>query len=92
VATISKRGKRWRVQIRRRGLKPLSETFESKARAQAWATQQEAEILAGRRGEFPNRSLADALDKYLAEESVKKAGLRWEKIRIEAFKRATMAS
>lgn len=91
MPTISKRGNRWRVQIRRRGHEPLSETFESKARAQAWGHQQEAEILAGRRGEFPNKTLAQALDKYLAEESPKKAGLRWEKIRIEAFKRFTMA-
>lgn len=92
VATISRDGKRWRVQIRRRGEKPVCASFETKARAQAWATQTEAEILAGKRGEFPNKTLADALDKYLAEESIKKAGLRWEKIRIEAFKRSTMAS
>ena len=92
MATITRRGDRWRVQVRRRGHKPLSGAFESKARAIAWAHQQEAEILAGKRGEFPKKSLADALDKYLAEESVKKAGLRWEKIRIEAFKRSTMAS
>lgn len=91
VATISRDGNRWRAQIRRRGLTPISASFETKARAQAWATQQEAEILAGKRGEYPNKTLADALDKYLAEESTKKAGLRWEKIRIEAFKRATMA-
>ena len=92
VATVKKRGGRWRAQIRRRGVKPQSATFESSARAWAWAHQQEAEILAGRRGEFPRKSLADALDKYLAEESIKKAGLRWEKIRIGAFKRSTMAS
>lgn len=92
MATITRRGDRWRVQVRRRGQKPLSATFETKARAVAWSHQQEADILAGRRGEFPRKSLADALDKYLAEESVKKAGLRWEKIRIEAFKRSRMAS
>lgn len=92
MATITKRGGRWRAQVRRRGQKPLSSTFETKARAQAWATQAEAEILAGKRGEYPNKTFADALDKYLAEESPKKAGLRWEKIRIEAFKRARIAS
>lgn len=92
MATITRRGDRWRVQVRRRGQKPLSATFETKARAVAWSHQQEADILAGKRGEFPRKSLADALDKYLAEESVKKAGLRWERIRIEAFKRSRMAS
>jgi integrase len=92
MATISRRGDRWRAQVRKRGHKPQSETFETKARAQAWATQQEAEILAGKRGEYPKKTFADALDRYLTEESVKKAGLRWEKIRIEAFKRSTMAS
>lgn len=92
MATISKRGGRWRAQIRRRGHKALSETFETKARAKAWATQQEAEILAGSRGEYPKKSFADALDKYLAEESIKRAGYRWEKIRIEAFKHSTTLS
>jgi integrase len=91
VATITPRGKRWRAQVRRRGQKPLSKTFESKARAQSWAIQAEAEILAGKRGEFPKKSFADALDKYLEEESPKKAGFRWEKIRIGAFKRSTLA-
>jgi integrase len=92
MATITPRGKRWRVQVRRRGLKPLSATFETKSRAVQWGIQQEAEILAGRRGEYPKKSFADALDKYLAEESPKKAGLRWEKIRIGAFKRARIAA
>lgn len=92
MASYRRRGNRWQARVRRVGLKDLVETFETKARAQAWATQREAEILAGRRGEFPNKTLADALDKYLAEESPKKLGLRWEKIRIEAFKRSTMAS
>lgn len=79
------------MQIRHRGHKSLSETFESKARAQAWAHQQEAGLLAGRRGELPERSFGEALDRYLAEESTKKAGLRWEKIRIGAFKRHPIA-
>lgn len=91
MATISRRGNRWRAQVRRRGEKPISGTFETKARAQAWATQKEAEILAGKRGEFPVRSFAQALDRYLEEESPKKAGLRWERIRIEAFKRSKIA-
>ena len=92
MATIRRRGRGWQAIIRRRSHRAFTATFETKARAQAWATQQEAEILAGKRGEYPKKSLADALDKYLAEESIKKAGLRWEKIRIEAFKRSTMAS
>ncbi len=91
MATITPRGKRWRAQVRRRGQKPLSATFETKARAREWAIQKEAEILAGKRGEYPRKTFADALDKYLEEESPKKAGLRWEKIRIEAFKRSTLA-
>lgn len=91
VATITRRGGRWRAQVRRRGYAPLSETFETKARAQAWATQQEAAILAGRRGEIVPHSFSEALDRYLREESPKKAGLRWEKIRIQAFKRARIA-
>lgn len=91
MATITKRDGGWRVQVRRRGHKPLSETFETKAKAQAWATQREAEILAGRRGEVTRHLFSEGLDRYAAEESPKKAGLRWELIRIRGFKRARIA-
>lgn len=44
MASIVKIGSSWRALIRKRGHKTLCKTFETKAKAQAWATQREAEI------------------------------------------------
>lgn len=43
MATIHKRGGRWRVQVRRDG-KSISQTFGSKLEAQRWARQSEADM------------------------------------------------
>lgn len=44
MASILKIGKNWRAQIRRKGHKPITETFSTKALAQQWARKIEAEI------------------------------------------------
>lgn len=48
MATFTKRGKTWRAQITRtidgKSVR-LSESFPTKAHAQAWATEKEAELL-----------------------------------------------
>ncbi|UXJ53985.1 site-specific integrase [Pseudomonas citronellolis] len=53
----------------------------------AWATQREADILAGvgvsKRAS--NYTLKDALEKYKAEVTPGKAGRRWEEIRLDKF-------
>ncbi|MDG9928305.1 MULTISPECIES: site-specific integrase [unclassified Pseudomonas] len=63
-----------------------SQTWPTKAQAVAWATQREAEILAEkgarRTSDF---TVMEALKKYKAEVSPKKAGQRWEEIRIDRF-------
>lgn len=41
-----------------------SETFDSKGAARAWATRTEADILAGARGEIPDRPFGDALERF----------------------------
>ncbi len=91
MATISRRGNRWRAQVRRRGHQSLSDTFETKARAQAWATQQEAAIIAGRRGEITRHLFSEGLDRYERDVASLKAGFRWEKIRIGWLKRHGIA-
>ena len=69
----------WRAQIVRKGVR-TSRTYPTKAEAVAWATQEEAAILAGARGEFPRKTLGDALDRYereviAAKEKAKRADL-----------------
>lgn len=81
MATVRKRGKTWRVEIMRAGQR-LSATRATKAEALAWAVAQEAEILAGKRGEIIPRSVADALADYAAKVSPTKKGARWEQVRL----------
>lgn len=76
MATITKRGQRWSVQIRRKGVPAQSRTFASKAAASAWATAQEAKIEAGElpvhRSSLQSISLSQLLDRYIEEVTPKK--------------------
>lgn len=90
VATYRKRGNTWRVEIERRGVRK-SATFESKGAAVAWAGRQEAEIMAGVRGEVPNLTVAALLERYREEVSPGKKGARWEIVRLTAMARDTLA-
>ena len=65
----------------------LSATFGTKAEARSWATKTEADILAGKHGRFPNKTLAQAFDRYGEKVSSTKDGERWELVRLNAFKR-----
>jgi len=91
MATYQKRGEKTRAQICVRGVR-RSKTLESKAAARAWAAQTESEILGGQRGEIPDKTFSDLLDRYVKDVSKGKKGERWESIRIEALKRLRIAS
>lgn len=80
----------WRAQIARNGVR-RSESFPTKTAAKLWATQEEAAILAHKRGEIPRKTVADALTRYEREVSPKKRGERWEALRLGAFKREKWA-
>lgn len=87
MATIRKRGKRWRVEIRRVGV-ALSQSFGSKREAEAWATKTEGEILARARGQIvTGHTLRDALRKYAKEVSPTHRGEHWERVRLTMFER-----
>ena len=70
MASINRRGKYWRVQIRKLGYPYLSATFDTKAEAMAWALKKEAELdrqtpeEAYQRVETRHFRLADALLRY----------------------------
>lgn len=80
----------WRVQVARQGVR-RSETFETKAQARAWAEALEAEIVAGKRGQFPRKTVKDAFDRYAAEVSIHKRTAGKEELRLQAFSREPWA-
>jgi len=84
MATFRKRSNGWRAEICRQGIRD-SRTFATKALAVAWATQREADILAGQGRSQAEVSLRQVLEKYRVEVSPKKAGCRWESLRIAKF-------
>lgn len=96
MATYTKRGSRWLVQIRRKGFVPQTRTFATKADAVAWATVQEAKV---ERGEevLPLRllrttTLADIIDRYLKEVTPQKRSASTELARLTKLKRDPICS
>lgn len=86
MAYIRKVRGRWRVEVEKLGIRD-SETFDTKAEANNWGAAREAEIMAMKRGKFPRKTLADALNEYAEKVSEGKKGARFELLRMEALKR-----
>lgn len=78
MPTFEKRGRKWRVQVMRHGER-LSKTFDTKAEAAAWASEEGAG--AGR------QTLDAALERYAREVSPGKRGAKWELNRIGLLRR-----
>jgi len=91
MATYQKRGAVWQVQVRRQGVRKAA-SFRTKAEAASWAAKVEAEIFAGLRGEVPDKSVGDLLERYRDEVSVTKRGERWERLRIGLLLRDPFAN
>jgi integrase len=81
MPTFEKRGKRVRVRFMRDGQR-ASATFRTKQEAAAWALQREAELSGTK---LPDKTLGDALRRYLREVSPSHRGHRWEKIRLTSL-------
>jgi integrase len=77
---------KWRAEVARNGVR-RSASFLTKAEATNWATREEAALLAVKRGAFPRKTLAQAMDRYAEGVSSQKRGARSEGLRFEAFKR-----
>ncbi len=89
MAYFQKRSGSWRAIVKRKGFDRITQTFDTKAAAEAWARQIEAEMDRGvflSRKEAENTTLAGALDRYEREVSSEKKGKRREKARIERWK------
>lgn len=86
MAYIRPVGDKYKAEIEIKGVR-RSKTHAKKADAVRWAAKEEAAINALDSGAYPRKTVADALDKYAKEISPDKDGERWERMRIEAFKR-----
>lgn len=84
MATYRKRAGSWEAQVSRKGVRK-SQTFPTKAEATAWALAIESEIIAEVRGEIPNKTLAQLLERYRDEVSPTKRGCAKEVIRINTI-------
>lgn len=81
MASITKSGRKWRAQVKLKGVRD-SDTFDTKAEAMAWAVETEKAIQAGKRGEIPDKTFGQLLERYRDEISITKKGERWERLRI----------
>lgn len=90
MAHFYKMAKGWRAQVARLGVRQ-SQTFATKAAAEAWARQVESDLLARKRGALPRYTVLQALEKYAAEVSPTKKGCAWEVKRLAAFGREPWA-
>ncbi len=85
----------WQVLIRRRGYPQQTATFDSKDKAETWATTIESEMRRGvfvSRAEAESTTLREALECYAQEITPGKRGTAVERFRIERWQRHALAS
>jgi integrase len=86
MASFTKTAKGWRVQVARRGVR-TSRTFITKKAAELWAAEQERQILDGEVSRWPQKTVADALDRYMTDITPSKGSAKAETLRLLAFER-----
>jgi hypothetical protein len=95
MATFDKRGDlQWRARVRRRGYPVQSQTYNTRAEAEAWARQRESEMERGvfvSRTEAEHTTLEEALIRYAEEITPRKRGAARESYRIHQFHRHPLA-
>jgi hypothetical protein len=96
MANIRKRGTKWQVQVRRKGLPPLTQSFHLKQDAQVWARQ--IELQADRRELPQDRKVLEAItlgelvERYRDTVCVKKRSYEVEKSSLNFFLRHPLCS
>jgi integrase len=86
MATIERRGKRWRAAVCVRKVR-RSKSFVTKAAAAAWALEQEATLRAPAGQAPPGATMRSLLERYAREVSQHKRGRREELLRIDRILR-----
>lgn len=74
----------WRAEVFKQGVRQ-SASFDTKAKAQAWAIKTESEIMARKRGQIERRTLREALERYSRDVSAHKKARDKEQARIKFF-------
>lgn len=85
MAYIAKYKGGWRAQIFKRG-KRISKTFKTKPEAREWSIAEEASILSDD-APWPRKTLAEAISRYMAEVSPRKATCERERNQLKKFMR-----
>lgn len=91
MATITKRGDKWRAQVRKADASPQSKTFATKRQAEAWATMLEAETLAGPVAKLSKVTLREAFDRYAKNISPTKRSTKWEVLKLAQLSQSILA-
>lgn len=95
MATITRRGTGWYVQVRRKGYPARFRTFGTKREAGAWATEQEA-ALASLDGQCtyrpPTMTLGELLKRYLISVTPNKRSADSESWRVSKMLKASISS
>jgi integrase len=73
MATFTKRGDKWRAEVRLKNVR-RSKTFSTKASAKLWVLQTESEVEDGVLGKIPNKHFGDLLERYSCDVSSLKIG------------------
>lgn len=81
MATITKRGDKWRVHVRKKGINKTA-TFATKTEAVRWAQSLESQIGAGEYSPVPKMTFAELIGKYVREVTINKGGAREESLRL----------
>jgi hypothetical protein len=84
----------WQARVRRRGYPPQTCTFDTKAKAEAWAATVESEMARGvfvSRAEAENTTLGEALDRYVIEIVPRKKNAAREACRCSQMKTHPLA-
>lgn len=91
MATIAKRGDKWRVQINKNGIRK-SATFSTKTEANRWAISIESQIEAGEYSAVPQMTFAELICKYIEEVTVHKGGAREETLRLNRIAKTPLGN
>jgi integrase len=94
LATLRRRGKRWQVQVRRKGRQAISRNFRSKAEALVWAREHEIEADKGRsqvHEALRGITVAEVVTRYRDEVVPRKRGADRETFTLNAFLRHPLA-
>jgi hypothetical protein len=86
MATVRKRGEKWRVEIYRDGIRK-SKTCSTKAEAVLWGAEEEKKIELQAKGLQPETLFSDVIKRYLNEITPTKRGEKHEFNRLTRFLR-----